>query len=372
MAVSENQVVEILRQVVHPVAGKDVVSMNLVTNLKTSDQSIQFVLEFPGFNDPLKSSLKKACIQVLQEKFGPDTEISVEVRTPVKPIEKKTRQYLPSTHNIIAVASGKGGVGKSTVAVNLAVAFASAGFRVGLIDADIFGPSVPKMLNAEYVNPQVVKRDGKDFIIPVERYGIKALSIGFFVNPSDATIWRGPMASSAFQQLLGDTEWGELDYMFVDLPPGTSDIHLTLVQSVPVTGAVIVSTPQDVALADVIKGISMFRTPSVNVPVLGLIENMAWFTPEELPGNKYYIFGKDGCKKLADQFNIPLLGQIPLIQGIREGGDKGEPTVLEKGPASEAFKIIADNLVVQVLKRNTELDPTQVVEVTKTRGNFTH
>lgn len=369
MAVSENQVVEILRQVIHPVSGKDVVSMNLVTNLKTSDQSIHFVLQFPGFNDPLKSSLKKACIQVLQDAFGSSTEISVEVRTPVRPVEKKVRQYLSSTHNIIAVASGKGGVGKSTVAVNLAVAFASAGFRVGLIDADIFGPSVPKMLNAEFVNPQVIKQDGKDMIIPVERYGIKALSIGFFVNPSDATIWRGPMASSAFQQLLGDTDWGELDYMFVDLPPGTSDIHLTLVQSVPVTGAVIVSTPQDVALADVVKGISMFRTPSVNVPVLGLIENMAWFTPEELPENRYYIFGKDGCQRLADQFGLPLLGQIPLIQGIREGGDKGEPVVLKEGQASEAFKTIADNLVVQVLKRNTELEPTQVVEITKTKGN---
>jgi ATP-binding protein involved in chromosome partitioning len=252
------------------------------------------------------------------------------------------------------------------------VAFAATGARVGLIDADIFGPSVPKMLKAEFVNPFINKINGKDLIIPVERYGIKALSIGFFVHPNEATIWRGPMASSAFQQLLGDAEWGELDYMFVDLPPGTSDIHLTLVQNVPVTGAVIVSTPQDVALADVVKGINMFRTPAVNVPVLGLIENMAWFTPAELPENKYYIFGKDGCSKLAGQYGIPLLGQIPLVQGIREGGDSGEPAVLSKGPVSEAFKTIADNLIIQLLKRNTNLEPTKIVEITKTRSDFAH
>jgi ATP-binding protein involved in chromosome partitioning len=228
------------------------------------------------------------------------------------------------------------------------------------------------MLNAEFANPLINKVNGKDLIIPVERYGIKALSIGFFVNPAEATIWRGPMASSAFQQLLGDAEWGELDYMFVDLPPGTSDIHLTLVQSVPVTGAVIVSTPQDVALADAVKGINMFRAPGVNVPILGLVENMAWFTPAELPENRYYIFGKDGCGKLASQFGIAMLGQIPLVQGIREGSDSGEPAVLTKGPASEAFKNIADNLVVQLLKRNTSLEPTKVVEIAKNRSDFAH
>jgi ATP-binding protein involved in chromosome partitioning len=372
MNFSESQVLEILRKVIHPVSAKDIIALNLVNSLNVRDRSVSFTLDFPGFNDPLKSSIKKACIKVLQEHLGGEAEINIDVRTTAVPLERKRRQYLPEVRNIIAVASGKGGVGKSTVAVNLAVAFAGAGARVGLIDADIYGPSIPKMLNAEFVNPTIVKKEGKDFIIPVERHGIKALSIGFFVNPNDATIWRGPMASNAFQQLLGDTDWGELDYMFVDLPPGTSDIHLTLVQSVPVTGAIIVSTPQDVALADAIKGINMFRTPSVNVPVLGLIENMAWFTPEELPGNRYYIFGKEGCKNLARQFDLPLLGQIPLVQSIREGGDSGEPSVLKKGPVSEAFKTIADNLVIQVLKRNTEMDPTQVVKITKTRSDFTH
>jgi ATP-binding protein involved in chromosome partitioning len=346
--------------------------MNLVRELNVTGKQIGFVLEFPSFNDPLKSSLKKACTRMLKDTFGDDAEIVIEVRAQVKPVARKSRQYLSEVRNIIAVASGKGGVGKSTVAVNLAVAFAATGARVGLIDADIYGPSVPKMLKAEFVNPYVNKVDGKDVIVPVERYGIKALSIGFFVNPNESTIWRGPMASSAFQQLMGDADWGELDYMFVDLPPGTSDIHLTLVQSVPVTGAVIVSTPQDVALADAIKGIQMFRTPAVNVPVLGLIENMAWFTPEELPGNRYYIFGKDGCEKLVQQFNVPLLGQVPLVQSIREGGDNGEPSVLTKGPVSEAFKSIADNLVIQLLKRHTDLEPTKVVEITKTRSNFTH
>ncbi len=364
MNLTDSQVLEVLRKVVHPATGKDIVSMHLINSLHVSGKTIKFGLDFSN-NDPLKSSIKKACTKLLQENFGEELEVEIEVKSPVfQP--SQPRKYLNDTKNIIAIASGKGGVGKSTVAVNLAVAFAQTGARVGLIDADIFGPSVPKMLNAEFVNPYINKINGKDLIVPVERFGVKALSMGFFVNPDEATIWRGPMASGAFQQLLGDAEWGELDYMFVDLPPGTSDIHLTLVQSVPVTGAVIVSTPQAIALADVVKGINMFRNPSVNVPILGLIENMAWFTPAELPENKYYIFGKEGCKTLALQHGIPLLGQIPLIQGIMEGSDRGEPVVKTTGPAAEAFKTVADNLVIQLLKRNTTMEPTKVVEVSRT------
>jgi ATP-binding protein involved in chromosome partitioning len=365
MSFSESQVLEVLKKVVHPATGKDIVTSGMVKDLNVKEEAISLSLEFPHANDPLKTSIRKACIRMLQDAFGEGTTLEVEIKAPVKQPEAQPKKYLSGVRNIIAIASGKGGVGKSTVAVNLAAAFAATGAKVGLIDADIFGPSLPKMLKAEFVNPAIKKVNDRDMIVPIERYGIKALSIGFFVNPKEATIWRGPMASSAFQQLLGDADWGELDYMFVDLPPGTSDIHLTLVQSVPVTGAVIVSTPQDVALADAIKGINMFRTPGINVPVLGLIENMAWFTPEELPENKYYIFGKDGCKKIAEQYGISLLGQIPLIQGIREGGDKGEPAVLSKGPVSEAFKTIADNLVIELLKRNTNLEPTKVVDMNK-------
>lgn len=367
MQYSENKVVEVLRNVIHPAFNKDIVSLDLIRDLHTEDGKVSFSLVFRNPNDPMKTSIQKACKRILKEQLNPDLEVEIALPTETRDDSKDKKPVFSGVKNIIAVASGKGGVGKSTVAVNLAIAFGRAGFRTGLIDADIFGPSVPKMLGLENERPLVRKEDGKDIILPVECHGIKTLSIGFFISPSDAAIWRGPMASNAFQQLMGDADWGELDYLFVDLPPGTSDIHLTLVQSVAVTGAVIVSTPQEVALADAIKGINMFRNPTINVPVLGLIENMAWFTPEELPQNRYYIFGKEGCKKLAAQYDLPFLGQIPLVQGIRESGDAGEPAVLGKKAISESFKTIADNLVIEVTRRNTTRKPTQKVNMNSSR-----
>jgi ATP-binding protein involved in chromosome partitioning len=275
-------------------------------------------------------------------------------------------KMLPQVKNVIAVSSGKGGVGKSTVAANLAVALSKLGYKVGLLDADIFGPSVPKMFQVEDARPYAEMVDGRDLIVPIEKYGIELLSIGFFVDPDQATLWRGGMASNALKQLVGDAKWGDLDYFILDTPPGTSDIHLTLLQTLAITGAVIVSTPQQVALADARKGINMYMNDKVNVPILGLVENMSWFTPAELPENKYYIFGKEGTKKLAEELNVPLLGQIPIVQSICENGDKGTPVALDENSVTgQAFLELARNVVAQTEKRNAELAPTQIVKTHK-------
>ena len=367
MATSVEQVKDILASIIHPEKEKNIIELGLVKTVTVEDNIIKVILEFERVNDPLKSSLKRACEDILKQKISADAKIEVQVQTKMQVGHSKPKPppVLPDVKNIIAVASGKGGVGKSTIATNMAAAFAKTGAKVGLIDADIYGPSIPKMMGVEDEKPMIGVIDGRELIIPVEKYGIKMLSIGFFVGSNDATVWRGPMASNAFTQLIRDAHWGELDYLFIDLPPGTSDIHLSLVQTVSVSGAVIVSTPQNVALADVVKGISMFNNQNINVPVLGIVENMSWFTPEELPDNKYYIFGKDGCRELANTVGVPLLGQIPIVQSICEKGDKGTPSVLEKDTVSEAFKGVAENLRQQLIKRNANLAPTKKVEITK-------
>ena len=359
-------ILDALKHVKHPGKGKNIVELNMVEDdIRIDGKRISFSLLFDRANDPLVGSIKKACEQAIKTYVDKDAEIEGNIYVKVKPRPIATPvKPLAEVKNIIAVASGKGGVGKSTITANLAVALARKGYKVGLLDADIFGPSMPKMFKTEGARPYLEKIDGKDRINPVDKYGVKLLSIGYFINPDDALVWRGSMATNALKQLINDGNWGELDYMLIDLPPGTSDIHLTLVQTLSVTGVVIVTTPQDVALADAIKGVSMFRGKNIDVPVLGLVENMAWFTPAELPENKYYIFGKDGGKNLAEKLNIPLLGQIPIVQSIREAGDNGEPVALnDDSIVGKAFIELADKVVKSVDERNEKLPETKIVEI---------
>lgn len=359
-------IMDALATVRYPGNGKNLVEAEMVAdNLRIDGMKVSFSLIFEKSTDPFMKSMLKAAETAIHTYVSPDVEvtISTESRQAARPEPGK---MLPQVKNVIAVSSGKGGVGKSTVAANLAIALSKLGYKVGLLDADIFGPSVPKMFQVEDERPYAENIGGRDLIIPVEKYGIKLLSIGFFVNPDTATLWRGGMASNALKQLVGDANWGELDYFVLDTPPGTSDIHLTLLQTLAITGAVIVSTPQQVALADARKGIDMYMNDKVNVPILGLVENMSWFTPAELPENKYYIFGKEGTKQLAEEMNVPLLGQIPLVQSICESGDKGTPVALdEQTITGRAFLQLAAAVVRQVDKRNIEMAPTQVVGVKK-------
>lgn len=322
---------------------------------------VKVVLEFPRDTDPFLKSTVKAAEAAIKYHCGKDVEVTIETEFKTAP-RPEVGQMLPGVKNIIAVSSGKGGVGKSTVSANLAIALARLGYKVGLLDTDIFGPSMPKMFNVEDERPYAIKKDGRDLIVPVEKYGVKLLSIGFFVSPTTATLWRGGMATSALKQLIADADWGELDYFILDTPPGTSDIHLTLLQTLSITGAVIVSTPQQVALADARKGIDMYRNDKVNVPILGLIENMAWFTPAELPENRYYIFGKEGCKQLAEEMQVPLLAQIPLVQSICDNGDAGTPAALNNDSATGlAFINLAQAVVTVVNRRNKEQPKTKIV-----------
>ncbi|NDV58733.1 Mrp/NBP35 family ATP-binding protein [Bacteroides sp. 519] len=361
-------ILDALATVRYPGTGKNIVESGMVDDdMRIDGMKVSFSLIFEKPTDPFIKSIVKASEAAILTYVNKEVEIvgNINIKSKQAP-RPEAGKLLPQVKNIIGVSSGKGGVGKSTVAANLAVALAKMGYKVGLLDADIFGPSMPKMFHVEDARPYAEKIDGRDMIIPIEKYGVKLLSIGFFVDPDQATLWRGGMASNALKQLIGDAEWGELDYFLIDLPPGTSDIHLTIVQTLALTGAIVVSTPQEVALADARKGINMFTNDKVNVPIIGLIENMAWFTPAELPENKYYIFGKDGAAKLAEEMQVPLLGQVPLVQSIREGGDEGTPVVLnEDSVTGQAFIAIAENVVKQVNRRNDEQPPTQIVEISK-------
>ena len=348
---------DILRGIKYPGSTKNIIELDMVQNVRVDEEGVYFRLIFQKSTDPFARVVKSKCEKAITES-GIAANVEVELVF-VHDLERPLS--LEKVTNVIAISSGKGGVGKSTVSANLAVALAKMGYKVGLVDADIYGPSMPKMFGCEDAQPEVLEENGKQFIVPAERYGVKLLSIGFFVDPESATVWRGPMASNALKQMIEQGYWEELDYMLIDLPPGTSDIHLTLVQTVALTGAVVVSTPQQVALADAVKGIDMFVSPGVGVPVLGLVENMSWFTPAELPENRYYLFGKDGCKKLAEERGIPLLGEIPIVQSICEGGDSGAPVALnEDSVTGSAFHEVARHLVNVI---DEGVDPAKRVKV---------
>ena len=366
MALYPKLIHDALATVRYPGNGKNLIEAEMVAdNLRIEGMKVSFSLIFEKPTDPFMKSVIKAAETAIHTYVSPEVEVTIATESRQAP-RPEVGKLLPQVKNVIAVSSGKGGVGKSTVAANLAIALAKLGHRVGLLDADIFGPSVPKMFHVEEARPYAERVDGRDLIVPIEKYGVKLLSIGFFVDPGTATLWRGGMASNALKQLVGDAHWGELDYLVLDTPPGTSDIHLTLLQTLAITGAVIVSTPQQVALADARKGVDMYLNEKVNVPILGLVENMAWFTPAELPENRYYIFGKEGCKRLAEELNVPLLGQIPLVQSICESGDQGTPVALDSATITgSAFMQLAATVVRQVDKRNIEKEPTRIVQVKK-------
>ena len=368
MTFKPQNIIDALKHVRYPGNGKDIVSLGMVQeDLVVDGTKVSFSLLFEKPNDPFSKSVVKAAEQAILTYVGENVEIKGNISVISNELPKpKPSAILPNVKNIIAVSSGKGGVGKSTISSNLAIALAMLGYKVGLLDADIHGPSIPKMFGVEDAHPEVREVDGKQTIFPIEKYGVKILSIGFFVDPSQALVWRGSVSSNALKQLISDAEWGELDFFVMDLPPGTGDIHLTLVQTMGITGAIVVTTPQDVALADARKGINMFTGEKVNVPVLGLVENMAWFTPAELPENKYYIFGKDGGKRLADELNVPLLGQIPLVQSIRECGDAGRPIAFDVNTImSISFRDLAQKVVERVDFRNLTMEATKKVEMNR-------
>ena len=361
---TKEKVLEALSTVQEPDLGKDIVTLNMVKDIVIEKYYVSFTVVLTTPACPLKDMIKNACINAIKKLVNIDAIVKVNFTSDTTSKRTDSKAILPKVKNVIAVVSGKGGVGKSTVAANLALAISQSGAKVGLMDADIYGPSVPIMFGVRGERPMMKETDGKGMIEPLEKYGIKLMSIGLLVDEKSAVVWRGPMASSAIKQFVSDVNWGELDYLIIDMPPGTGDIHLTLMQTVPVTGAVIVTTPQDVALADAKKGIAMFGQAQLNVPIIGLVENMSYFTPAELPDNKYYIFGKDGGKRLADEYDLPFLGQIPLVQSIREGGDKGMPIMGSSDEITKkAFEDFAALVVRSVAMRNANISTEKTVEL---------
>jgi len=360
--ITTQQVLDALSNVMDPDLGKDLVTLNMIKDIAIDDKNVAFTVVLTTPACPMKDMIHNACVNAIVHYVDKEAHVNINMTANVTTKRGDERPLLPKVKNIIAVASGKGGVGKSTVSANLAIALADLGAKVGLVDADIYGPSIPIMFDVVDEKPLVRNTEAGQLMVPVESYGIKLLSIGFFADPAQAVVWRGPMASKALTQLFRDADWGELDYLIIDLPPGTGDIHLTLVSGIPLTGAIIVTTPQLVALADAEKAVSMFQIPSINVPVLGIVENMSYFTPTELPENKYYLFGKDGGKQMAEKLNVPLLAQLPLVQSIREAGDSGRPAGLQDNtPVSKAFLQLAMNVAQQVALKNAGIKPKEVI-----------
>ena len=373
MSFKKEDIYKALETITAPGEGKSLIENNNVTNVVRFDNEVEVDVTISNptlqAKKKIESEITKAIKTNVDENI--DVKINVKVEKP-EPKEKSNQirgKEIPNIKNIIAIASGKGGVGKSTITANTAISLAKMGFNVGVLDADVYGPSQHIMFDVEKAKPLSVNVDGRSKMKPVENYGVKLLSLGFFTNPDQAVIWRGPMASKALKQLIFDGAWGELDFLLIDLPPGTGDVHLSIVQALPINGAVVVSTPQNIALADAKKGVAMFQQDSIKVPVLGIVENMAYFTPEELPDNKYYIFGKDGAKNLATDINTKFLGEIPLVQSIREAGDVGHPVALQNGTVLEkSFNDITKEMISELLKRNANLPPTEVVRITTMSG----
>ena len=368
----KKDIIDILDRLTLPGEGQSISQSGAVTNINIFGQEvvIDLTLKTPALH--IKKRVVADITKALQEAFGAELSLTINIKVPPASAQGPTLikgKPINGIQNIVAVASGKGGVGKSTVTANLAITLAEMGFKVGVLDADIYGPSIPIMFDVAGARPLSVQVDGKSKMEPIEQYGVKILSIGFFTQPNQAVIWRGPMAAKALNQMIFDAAWGTLDFLLIDLPPGTGDIHLSIMQSLPITGAVVVSTPQNVALADARKGVAMFAQEHIQVPVLGIVENMAYFTPAELPNNKYYIFGQSGARHLAEDLEIEFLGEIPLVQSIRESGDLGRPAALQKGtPAAEAFVEMTKAIVTETVQRNEDLPPTEAIKITTMAG----